>query len=271
MKYDVLHQFRDALEQEPLSPNTRKQYYSFVKKVLGDLDWERVEEIDPTRVYNAVGKLKTANDVSAARNGLRIFCRYYPELVLELPTGKGLHKRNRAKRRWQPLNAEKVKRQINSLPDESKRLAYRLMLATGMRVSEVAGLYPEDISVVETAPVAGEDKQLRFELRHTKKGCADVAYTNDPYILARMPEFLSDKPPGVPLFGSDKSLKNKAGCIGFECHDLRRMYAKAEYACELEQHSTHDAALDAVRDKLRHENVRTTKRYLRRKMEGRSR
>lgn len=266
MKYDVLHSFRQQLEQENFSENTRKQYYNFTKKVLGALEWETAAEIDPREVAAALAQLKTANDVSAARNGLRLFCQYFPECEpLGLPTAKALKKRNRAKRKWEPLELTKVRRQINSLPDEAERMAYRVMLASGMRVSEAANLCPEDIKVI-TVTSDGSDKQtLLFELQHTKKGCADVAYAEDAYLLERLPDFIRDKPMGEPIFKACKTLKNKALSLNFECHDLRRAFALVEYA-KARQGLPQEEALEQVRQELRHESDRTTQRYLRRKI-----
>lgn len=259
MKYDILHSFRELLEQEALSENTRKQYYSFTKKVLEGLEWSTAADIDPDDVMDALVRLKTANDVSAARNGLRLFCRYFPECrVGELPTAKTLHKRNRAKRKWEPLELARVKRQINALPDENERLAYRVMLATGMRVSEVAALHPEDMTVTD-------DEQLKFTLRHTKKGIADVVHTDDRYLMERLPQFIQEKASGEPIFKAYKTLKNRAGELNFECHDLRRAFSIEEYQ-RARRDLPEDEALDKVRLELRHESERTTLRYLRRKI-----
>lgn len=262
MKYDVLHSFRDQLAEEPLSENTKKQYYAFVKKVLGSLMWNNPAEIDPAAVENALAQLKTASDVSAARNGLLLFCRCYPDCKLEkLPTGKELHKRNHAKRHWDPLKLSQVKRKINGQP-RGERLAYRVMLATGMRVSEAAGLRPSDISTFT------DDKgqqQMRFMLQHTKKGGSDIAYTADAYLLAQLPLFLEGKSLEAPLFPSCQTLKNKATKCGFECHDLRRAFAQKTYD-RAKQEMPRDEAVETVRKELRHSYIRTTKRYLRRKI-----
>lgn len=256
-KYDVLHEFKERLgREEGLSDNTKLQYYKFTKKVLQDLNFSNPEDIQPEQVLMNVSKLKTKNDVSAAKRGLEFFSSYYPEFQLHSQIKEvSLKKRNRKKRTWQPLDLNAVKKTINALHDEKLRLAYRSMLETGMRVSEVECLRKKDIKI--------DGNTIRFYLQHTKKGCEDEVFCSSDYLATKLTSYLEKFEEEEKLFYSKSMMMKKAGEHGFECHDLRRAYAKNEYRSARQSVNSYEA-VDIVRDKLRHESCRTTKKYLRR-------
>lgn len=259
MKFDVLHDFRAQLNQEDLAENTKKQYYNFVKKVLADIDFNEPGEIPQNVILQGMKKLKTKNDVSAAKRGFEYFKIYYPELRLPEQIGQiSKTKRNFKKRKWQPLKLDKLKRTINSLQDKKLKYAYRLMLATGMRVSEVEQISKQDITIAED--------EIKLHIEHTKSGCPATVSCKDPYLLEKLPGYLAELKQEDKAFYSASKMMQAANAYGFECHDLRRVFAKLKYREIKPVVGSSYRAVGEVRELMRHESCRTTKIYLRRKI-----
>lgn len=260
MKFDILYSFREQLEQESeIAQNTKKQYYKFVKKVLTGVDFNTADEISPDAILRGMEKLKTKNDVSAAKKGFEFFARYYPELCLPKQIGQvSKKKRNLKKRKWQPLKLDKLKRTINGMKNKRLKYAYRLMLQTGMRVSEVAQLRKQDITFDEKG-------EMSFYVEKTKSGCPATIRSTNTYLLSMLPDLLKTQKETDKVFYSAEKMMHEAGQYGFECHDLRRCFAKLKYR-EIKPELGSYRAVNEVRELLRHESCRTTKIYLRRKI-----
>lgn len=259
MKYDVLHAFREWLDQDQeLAANTKKKYYQSVKNVLANTDFDRPDELSPEVIERGIKALKTKNDVSAAKRGFEYFARYCPELRLPDSLGEiSKHKRNYKKRKWEPLDLDKLQRTINSLSNKKLKYAYRLMLATGLRVSEVEQIRKQDITI--------EGDEIQLFIASTKNGSSVTVGCQEPYLIEKLTAFLSDMEDHDKVFYSASTMQTEAQSHGFECHDLRRSFAKMKYR-ELKPEIGSYRAVGEVRELLRHQSCRTTKIYLRRKI-----
>lgn len=258
MKFDELDEFRRLLEQE-LKKNTAKKYYFAVKEILKPINFSSLSEIDPAAIERGLKELTTKNDVSAAKRGFEYMAGYFPELRLPENIGEiSKHKRNCRKRTWKPLKQDKLLRTVNGLHNKKLKYAYRLMLATGLRVSEVEQLRKQDITF--------EDGKITLYIEDTKGGGPATVECDEPYLIERLPEFVSGLDDSDKVFYSASTMMREAGAHGLECHDLRRVYAKTEYRERIGSGMKAYEATGEVRELMRHKSCRTTKKYLRRKI-----
>lgn len=264
MKYDVLNRYRQHLRQTCASINTADRYYYALVGLLSDQQFSSPRSIDMEKLYRNLTNLSTKNEISAAKNALLRFAEINPDFpVPDNSAMASLSKRrtNKTKALPKTLSLDSTLRRINGLRDEKAKLAFRLMLASGGRVSEIAMLQAQDIQII--------DGQLFVDIRHGKGGSnALVPCLPDAYLLDRLPIFLKDADLTQQVFYSRKALEAKAKKLGIECHDLRRMAAQVH--CQ----NAHKAGVETKQSKeetrvfLRHSNVKMTEHYLNyRKME----
>lgn len=266
MKFEILHAFRDWLNQQPdMANNTKKKYYQSVKNILAPVDFTDVSEIPAGVIESGVRAQKTRNDVSAAKRGLELFAEFAPGLKLpgsDLIGDINKKKRNYRKRRFKPLDLRKVQHTVNGLKDEKLKLGYRLMLATGARVSEVEQIRKQDITLEQ------EGGGIKIHVEHTKSGGPATLICDDPYLLDKLPAFIAGLQDGNRVFHSADTMIHKATEYGFQCHDHRRVYAKMKYK-EIKAQRPElkpSEIVEEVRPLMRHNSSRTTKWYLGRKI-----
>lgn len=265
MRLKMLHDFRDWLNQRPdLSKNSKKKYYQSVKNILTQVKFTYVSEITIAAIESGIKMQKTRNDVSAAKRGFELFAEFAPGLELPdsgLISGISKEKRNYRKRRFEPLDLKKVQHTINGLKDEKLKLGYRLMLATGARVSEVAQIRKQDITLEE-------DGGIKIHVEHTKSGGPATLECDDTYLLDKLPTYIAELQDGDKVFHSADAMMHKAAEYGFQCHDQRRVYAKLKYKeiKKMRPDLKPGEIVEEVRPLMRHNSSRTTKRYLGRKI-----
>ena len=137
MKYDILNNYKAYL-QANLNKNTAKTYYSAVNKVFDGIDFNDLREVSETKILDRIKNLKSKNQVSAAKNGLK-----YLQVVnnhLQMPSDAQIaeiskHKRNYVKSRGKAVDYDQMLRKVNVLKNEKLKLAYRLAGISGLRVS----------------------------------------------------------------------------------------------------------------------------------------
>ncbi|MDM0999022.1 MobM family relaxase TcpM, partial [Clostridium perfringens] len=145
-------------------------------------------------------------------------------------------------------------RKVNRVRKKNYRLAYKLMLESGLRVHEVAALKKDDFSF---------DKNLiTINLREAKGNKLCSIELENKYLSKNISEFIETKSEDERVFPHMRYLQEQATKIGIKCHDLRRGFAKRTYKEELENDSPRSEALDKTRIKLRHTRSDTTKIYL---------
>jgi integrase len=206
----------------------------------------------------AAAQIKTKNNFSAAKNGLKQFKQAFPDLAL--PTEEYFKCHSIRKRNWtvKPKNTlylDEISRKINSLRNVKYKYAFRLMLVSGLRVFEVAALTKNDIEI-------SGDGQITVIVQKGKGGSGGIVKClPDDYLAKRIPQYMVDKPDGKPLFYETKTMKEKAGKLGIECHDLRRIAAMKHRKAHIKDQGALEAN-KGVQMFLRHERFSTTKRYI---------
>ena len=148
-------------------------------------------------------------------------------------------------------------RTINQISDKRLKLGYRLMLISGLRVSEVADLEPGDIRI-------RDDGVIDLHIRNGKGGkTGNVECMKDDYVRKHLRELLDIIEPGQKVFYSASTMEKQATNLGMECHDLRRIYSKHRLRELIEEEAmSKGKAHQIVQKELRHESGKTTDLYL---------
>lgn len=143
---------------------------------------------------------------------------------------------------------------INALRNKKLKLAFRLQYRSGLRISEVAALTPDDITF-------GDDGNMTLLVRSGKgRKSRTVDVMNDEYLYHNL-KALSEESEGT-LFYSASYMQKKAAEHNLLTHDLRRINSKERFRKELENGSSRRAARREVQQQFGHEKPRITSAYL---------
>ena len=82
MKHNVLGEFRKHLQEVVKNKNTADRYYFAVNKLLEDRQFNSLSQIDPEDLKEKLTGIKTKNDFSAAKNGLKHLKEFSEDLQL---------------------------------------------------------------------------------------------------------------------------------------------------------------------------------------------
>lgn len=263
MRYDVLLPLKEELERTCKSPQTAKTYYQAVKNALENQQFDRPGEIDPGKIKESLTAIRSASELSAAKNGLKMLQALYSEV--RIPEEEWFQevqgtKTRRRKTRAEPIQLESIKHKINALKDDRLKLAYRTALNSGLRVSELADLKPGDLQFKEGA-------RIGYVVRRGKGGKPrELVGLPDPYLHERLQQLMTATPPDQRLFYSNSHLRKRAYELEFECHDLRRVNAQDYRRFVRGEGLSAYEANGAVMESLGHTRFRTTARYLRKKV-----
>ncbi len=256
MKYDILEPFKDYLKEQ-LAPNTAKTYYAAVVKLFQNVQFENLDSIDKEWLKQETCNLfRTKNEYSAIKNGLKWLAKY--DADFQIPSEAEFKaisskKRNRSKKSKKVIYLKPTQRKINQISNEKLKYAYRLALISGLRVSELADLEADDITL--------QNGSILVRVKKGKGGHGGIIECQpDTYLYERLPDFLAECSEGK-IFYSESYMRECADKLGMECHDLRRIYAITTRNA-LKQEMTVQEANEVVQKQLRHSRFSTTKRYL---------
>lgn len=256
MKYDILLPFKDWLQGQ-LSPNTANTYYAAVVKLFKDTQFNNLSQINRDWILEKTARdFRTRNEYSAVKNGLKWLAKYNPDL--ELPAEKDFRsvssgKRNRSKKPAKTIYLKPTQRKINQIQNDRLKYAYRLAMISGLRVSELADLEAADITL--------DSGKIFVRVKKGKGGHGGVIECRpDTYLYDRLPDFLKEHQEGH-IFYSAGYMKECAGNLGIECHDLRRIFAITTRN-DLKKSMPVEEANEIVQQRMRHARFSTTKRYL---------
>lgn len=257
MKYDVLEGFRTYVYENTKSLNTAKKYYGAVKKLFDDLQFNSLADIRKDEIEQRLCLVRGKNNFSATKCGLKLLKEYNSDLQLPDDTffsNESNHKRNHRKKS-SIINIGQIKRKINQISDMKLKLAYRLDLVSGLRVSELEALEPCDLSFVENKVIInvrhGKGNRQRF-----------VESMPDKYLLEKLNEYVKGKDEHVKLFYTEEKMRKSANHLGMECHDLRRIYAHLHKKLLKKQGQTNYRANRIIQKNLGHARYKTTQKYL---------
>lgn len=153
------------------------------------------------------------------------------------------------------LSEETYLRKINGLRNEPLKLALRLQVKSGLRISEIGALRKEDIKL--------ENEGIELYVRCGKgRKSRRVTAIKDRYLEEHLKLFLEGKTGGQMLFYSANYLKKKANELGIPTHDLRRINSRMRYREQRGNGACRRDARRVVQRELGHENAMTTNAYL---------
>ena len=252
IKYAVLDDFRTFLQGRYASRATVKQYYFWAARLLEGQFFTNPAGVDMAAMAEGLeSKTKNRNEYSQAKNAFLNFSKFLSTKV-EIPVLNKTQKRGY--RKLKARNLKDMNRKINIISDKKLMLSYKIMLATGLRVGELASIEKRGIQPFENGG---------FSLAFTpKRGGTDtiVILADNKYICKGIAEVIQPDNSIDKAFYSVGYLQENAKRRGFACHDLRRAFAKTTY-------KDSGGNLTYTTEKMRHASPRTTKIYLRSKVE----
>lgn len=260
MKYDILSGYRQYLQQIIPNRNTADRYYFAVDQLLRDYQFSSLGEISRERLEHGLEQIHGKNNFSATKMGLKHLYNF--DTSLNLPTEsffkeQNIRKRNHSVRAAKTLYLDTIRKKTNAIRDERVKLAYRLMLVSGLRVGEVSQLTRDDLSF-------GEDGCIIVRVRFGKGGSnGEIVCMPDLYLSDRLRAYLANKAFGQRLFLAQSTLRQKAHQLQLECHDFRRIAAITYRQNQMgDANISRFAANEKTKFFLRHRRFSTTKRYL---------
>ncbi|MDM0461653.1 MobM family relaxase TcpM [Clostridium perfringens] len=241
-----------------LSKNSIRDRNSALNKIFENFNnLDDVSVITKDKILDNLNSIKFKTKLSAGVNAIRFLKGQ--NLDVDFPSEDELKEiiKNKKKNNRKPTvekNLIDIERKVNRVRKKNYRLAYKLMLESGLRVHEVSALKKEDFSF---------DKNLiTINLREAKGNKLCSIEIENKYLSKNISEFVETKSEDERVFPHMRYLQEQATKMGIKCHDLRRGFAKRTYKEELENDSPRSEALDKTRIKLRHTRSDTTKIYL---------
>lgn len=217
---NLLENFKNHCKKQENS-KTLLNYYSFLKKMFRNSKSLKKEDIKEYLENN----LKDKKDISKTKSGFKMFCDFYKNNKFDFTIFDEVAKTKPrySKNKEEPLQATTVFRKINAIKDKNKKLAYKLMLNGGLRISEVSNLKRGNIRIV--------DNKILVNIINSKYGKSRKLYTlKDTYLLENLKIILKDvENPKENLFKCVSSLTKEATRLGFHSHDLRKCYSQIVY------------------------------------------
>ena len=212
-----------------------------------------VGKLDIDKILDKLGLIKHSNQFSQSKNAFLQFCKFQ-SISLSVDTLeriRTLEADTRKKRRQlKAVNYSDIDKKIKRLRDKRLKLSYQTMLATGLRVSELADISPANCKI------ANDSITFSFTARGGAKAVTTVHSAEYPKLYIDLQALIEStiQSQHKRLFYSTNFLQRKAKALGFGCHDLRRVFAKLEYK--------KSQSKIAVAKKMRHKSLKATKIYL---------
>lgn len=257
MKYDILNGFKSYIDLK-LNTNTSKTYYSAVNSLFKDADFSTLQQVSEEYLIEKLRKIKTKNKLSAAKNGLKHLKEYDKRLKIpsdEMFSDIAKHKKNYVKSKGKRVDYDKMMKKVNAGRDLKMKYACRLAAVSGLRVSELSDLEPEDLHFNEDT--------ITVHVRNGKGGKeGDVTCLNDKYLYEHLQEHVQETGPGEKLFYSEAYMRKYAWKQGIEMHDFRRAFAILQKKKLLKEGKSAAESNKVVQEQLRHSRFSNTKRYL---------
>lgn len=147
-------------------------------------------------------------------------------------------------------------RKINRLNNETVRVALRLQVRSGLRISEIGDLRAKDIEIAEDG--------IKLFVRCGKgRKTRDVICIKDDYLETHLKAVLDGKSGSDRAFDySTAYLKKKANALGILTHDLRRINSRMRYRQQRGKGLGKREARRQVQKQLGHSQASTTSVYL---------
>ena len=251
MVHNLISKYREYLAEKFTATTIRVYAEKLAILLEGQSVTDTVNKLDTKKVIEKLADIKYKNHFSQSKNAFLHFCAFqnitlpYETLERIKELEKSTHKKYRKQK---AVEYKTVDKKIKHLRNEKLKLSYQTIIATGLRVFELAQIRPSDCIVSD------EDITFNFIAKGGNAETVALQRNIQPALYHKIKNYLNQIKPADKLFYSAIYLQIKAKELGFACHDLRRIFAKLEYKrCR---------SKEEVKEKLRHSSMKTTNIYL---------
>lgn len=259
MEKEYINVLENELNKKTLRENTKRCYLTSFKRFFYNNKKNKSNDI-----LNTLKAIKNKTELSQVINSIRLIQNNNKNIsIIPESSLKEIikNKPNNRHKSYEPYELSDKLRRINKIRDEKLRLAYRLMIVSGLRVFEVEALVKEDIEI--------NNNDIVITVRDGKGGkFGEVKCLEDKYLSKKLKDFLEDKVDDEKVFYAVRTMQNKAQELGFKCHDLRRAYAKLvkkelmKELVEIPEEEKEKIIEEEIKVALRHSKFETSKKYL---------
>jgi len=252
--HDLLYAYREHL-LETYRPETARTYYKRLCTLFEGQSLSMTNGLDIESVLDNLGQIKYKNYFSQAKNAFLHFCEFQNIALSPAIMERISELENGTQKKYRKLTAiqySEIDRKIKHIKNKKLKLCYQVIIATGLRVSELAGITPND------SIIAGDGIVFNFIGKGGNRESVMLKATEYPKLYQSLLKLIENTHQEKKIFYSVPYLQKKARELGFKCHDLRRIYAKIEY-------KKFRSRVEVMK-KLRHSSPKTTNIYLRSKV-----
>ncbi|MEN8904455.1 MAG: site-specific integrase [Clostridiales bacterium] len=264
-KNEFLKKFQIELENKISNKNTMEAYLYEIRKAFKNQEFSNLKDFDYKKLKNHTENIINKRSASTLKCSLKLFSNVFPEFKFnenkEFFEEQISKKSNHRTTRFSKMNMLKTFKNINFIKDDKKRLAYRTILATGLRIDELSNLKKKDITIKD-------DKVFVFVEKGKYGKQRTVEALKDIYLKNSLNKFIENLDNDDRIFYSKKYSENIATKKRFMCHDLRRAFSQILLKDLLDSGITKAEAIEELKKRLGHEEDSTTyKKYLSRKID----
>jgi len=257
MLFDVLSSYTEYLKTK-YTYTTASTYTNALEFLLEGQSLNlNAGNMDIEKIIERFARIEYKNHFSKAKNAFLIFCEFlnYPLSNNHLNEIKSLEAKTRKKyRKLKAVEFSEIEKKIKGIKNPKLKLCYQTILATGLRISELAQI------TANNCVFSGDEVYFSFIGKGNKPETITLLKNEYPKLYEKLKKFhtaLSEKT-DTKMFYSAVHLQAHAKKLGFTCHDLRRAFAKLEYK--------KTKSKKEVMQKLRHTSMKNTNIYLRSKI-----
>jgi len=252
VKYNILDEYKKYLVLCGLTKTTVNTYHNKMDNLLKGQNFIKIgEETDLIMVLDILSKIKYKVYFSQSKNALLYYLKCFDMRLTneQLNLIKEIEKtRVKKYRKLKDTEYKKVNATIQRLKNKKLKLSFLTIMETGLRVSELSQIKASDC-------IIGNEKiKFSFIGKGGKAESAIIEKVVSPNLYKNLEYIIKHSSDDDKLFLSANYLQLKAKKYGFTCHTLRRIYAKKEYK--------RTRSKKQVKEKLRHDSMKTTNRYL---------
>ena len=251
MLYNLLTDYKGYLG-EFYRPNTVRIYYDRLCVLLATQNATAPLRLDIDKVLEALATIKHKNTFSQSKNAFYHFCQFQ-HITLSETTKRKIKelekKRHRRYRKSRVIHYKDILNAVHHIKNIKLRLSYQVMIATGLRVFELAQIKVNDCTITT------EKMIFQFVGKGGNLETVTINKKDFPKLYKNLTTLIHTTQPHKKVFYSAIYLQKKSKQLGFQCHDLRRIFARLEY--------NRTKSKEEVKKKMRHTQLKNTTIYLR--------
>lgn len=233
-------------------PNTVRTYYDRLCVLFANQNaTDPLLRLDINKVLEALATIKHKNTFSQSKNAFYLFCQFQHITLSETTKAKIEELEKKSHRRYKKsrvIHYKDILNTVQHIKNIKLKLSYQVMIATGLRVFELAQIKPSD-SIISTEKII-----FQFVGKGGNLETVTINKKDFPKLYKNLTMLIHTTQPHKKVFYSAIYLQKKAKELGFQCHDLRRIFARLEY--------NRTKSKEEVKKKMRHAQLKNTAIYL---------